>query len=286
MDGNEVPVCRKGMNQQFGGEWTEQKLWILGEYLRTYTTALKKKNFELVYVDAFAGTGEIKLPNDDEELASFCDGSAKIALAVSDKPFDQLIFIERDVEKCMKLEAVCSNYPDRKTKVIHEDANNYIINELTKRWSKRQRGVIFLDPFSIEVKWQTIEAISSLEALDVWILFPTSTIARLLPKKRLPEAWSDPLNSVYGDNSWRQLYTPEEPDLFGYEAMKREQGVQGLLNIYKEKLRREFGERYLDESKPLLNSKNSRLFELLFCVGNPHGIDLAKKLARHFLREI
>ena len=36
-----------------------QKLGILEAYLDAYTTALKNQPFELVYVDAFAGTGRI-----------------------------------------------------------------------------------------------------------------------------------------------------------------------------------------------------------------------------------
>ena len=41
----------------FGGVWTEQKLERVAKYLRAYTTALKNQPFELLYIDAFAGTG-------------------------------------------------------------------------------------------------------------------------------------------------------------------------------------------------------------------------------------
>ena len=47
----------EGDLQLFGGDWTEQKLDALGQYLRAYVQVLKKHPFTRVYVDAFAGTG-------------------------------------------------------------------------------------------------------------------------------------------------------------------------------------------------------------------------------------
>ena len=50
------------MNKQaFGSIWTISKLEIIENYLEFYTTALKKQNFKLCYIDAFAGSGEIHI---------------------------------------------------------------------------------------------------------------------------------------------------------------------------------------------------------------------------------
>ena len=86
----------------FGGPWTEQKLKILERYLDAYTTALKNQRFELVYIDAFAGTGHIKSPDRDaidrdaidrdaidrdaidRDAINFLQGSTTRALNVSD----------------------------------------------------------------------------------------------------------------------------------------------------------------------------------------------------------
>ena len=46
-----------GPNHKFGGDWTTEKLRILGEYLKAFTTALKKQKFKTGYIDAFAGSG-------------------------------------------------------------------------------------------------------------------------------------------------------------------------------------------------------------------------------------
>ena len=49
-------MAEKGL-QLFGGDWTEQKLGALDDYLRAYVKALSKTSFDRVYIDAFAGTG-------------------------------------------------------------------------------------------------------------------------------------------------------------------------------------------------------------------------------------
>ena len=46
---------KKGSN--FGGEWTIQKLHIIDEYLKTYTSALSNQKVKKIYIDGFAGSG-------------------------------------------------------------------------------------------------------------------------------------------------------------------------------------------------------------------------------------
>ena len=53
------------MVNAFGGNWTRDKLRILEDYLKAYTTALKNQSFRLWYVDAFAGTGYVNLDSGD-----------------------------------------------------------------------------------------------------------------------------------------------------------------------------------------------------------------------------
>ena len=73
---------------------------------------------------------------------------------------------------------------------------------------------------------------------------------------------------------------------FGPPPERSNPGVEGLLRIYKDRLRGLFGKRFLDDSATLTNSQNSLLFELLFVVGNPRGIGPAKRIARHLLKDI
>ncbi|MCY3595266.1 MAG: three-Cys-motif partner protein TcmP [Bacteroidetes bacterium] len=281
------------VGNQFGGRWTEKKLEILKRYLDAYTTALKGKIFRLLYIDAFAGTGRVgqETPDPDQnDRRKFIDGSAKVASSIKDKPFDELIFIEKDEYKCLELETLKSDRPDRNIRIEKADANQYLRN-LQRDW-QRCRGVLFLDPFGAQVDWTTIEAIAGYKALDTWILFPTSTIIRMLPRSRIPDdispKWASTLTRVYGDEStWRVIYQESmQTEMFDNERrLEREAGAEKLINIYKDRLKELFGDRFLDRSKTLKNSRNSPLYEFMFCVGSdrPAAIKLAKRIANHLL---
>src|SRR5260221_885715 len=80
--------------QQFGGDWTEEKLERVRKYLVAYATIMTKHHFRFAYIDAFAGTG-YNMPKVKKEEATglfpelaspdakqLLDGSARIALRV------------------------------------------------------------------------------------------------------------------------------------------------------------------------------------------------------------
>ena len=158
-------------SQKFGGHWTLEKLDILESYLKAYTTALKNqpsktRPFKLMYIDAFAGTGLIELPQHDDEAdkRDFISDSAERAIRISDKAFDKLIFVEQNTKRCEELEKLRSLHHDRNIEVKNSDANHFLRN-LREDWRK-WRGVLFLDPFATEVEWSTIEKIAGFKALD------------------------------------------------------------------------------------------------------------------------
>ncbi len=270
----------------FGGQWTIDKLNILEEYLNFYTTALKSQLFKLLYIDAFAGTGEVNPRHEDEDARAFIEGSARRATRITDKPFDRLIFVEKDPQRFVCLQSLRKENPSRDIRTKNADANSFLKN-LQEDWLS-WRGVLFLDPFATEVEWATIEKIAGFNALDTWILFPVSSIGRMLPKSKKPEdisdKWVDCLNRIFGDRSWEKLYSPDpQLSLWGGQQYQRKTGVDGIIQIYKDKLRCLFGSRFLGTSKTLMNSRNSPLFEFMFCAGNPSGAKLAKDVASYIL---
>lgn len=127
---------------EFGGDWTGVKLQVIQKYLVKYTTALKKQNFTLEYIDAFAGTGYRQARDaregatDDEffpkELAEdepqrLLDGSARLALNV-DPPFSCYTFIEKRKERCEALERLRGEFWHLRhmIDVVQGDANESI----------------------------------------------------------------------------------------------------------------------------------------------------------------
>lgn len=270
----------------FGGDWTRDKLNMVERYLNAYTTALKNTDFRLIYIDAFAGTGVISLRQSDKEERQFLEGSAIRAKRVKDKYFDDILLVEKDARRCAQLAVRMDG--DRRIRVVKEDANCFLRN-LSYDWRKH-RGVLFLDPFATEVEWSTIERVASFQALDIWILFPTMAIVRMLTLQRMPDENHERiLTRVYGDKSWQELYRPNPQfDLLNHDSSEeRQKGTTGLLQIYKNRLRDLYGNRFMEDSRSLRTHTNTRLFELIFCVGNPgkKAIATAKRIARHIITE-
>ena len=288
----------------FGGPWTTEKLGILEEYLDSYTTALKHQPFRLVYIDAFAGSGEINIGDggvSEFDSDSFVAGSTERALRVDDRPLDQFVFVEKRADRCKQLLDFKMRYADRLIEVIQGDANAFLSglgksgfrNHPNPGGYRDWRGVLFVDPFGTALEWATVEHIADLERLDLWLLFPVGAIGRMLPLSKDPDEvqpeWAKRLNIVFGGDQWRQLYSlSPQQDLFIDAAVERDPGINGLLEIYKNQLERVFGARFLRQSRTLKNSKNSPLFEFIFCVGSSSmkAIQAAKRIARHFVRDL
>lgn len=268
---------------RFGGKWTKQKLEILQKYLDSYTTALKKQQFKLVYIDAFAGTGSISIK--EEEVKQYIDGSARVALSISNKKFDELVFVEKKKKKIKKLKELQQEYQDRNIKIKHDDANCYI-QKMHRDWSS-WRGVLFLDPFGAAVEWSSIKRIAEFKALDMWILFPISAITRMMPERKHPDkypGWSKKLTRVFGNDDWQTLYS-DAPTLDG--GISHDTRISGniatnIVSMYKRQLGKVYGKRLLNESCRLTYN-NTPMFELIFCVGNPKGIKPAKRIAKYIL---
>ncbi len=213
---------------------------ILKKYLNAYTTLLKEKPspnnpFSLVYSDAFAGTGEVSIRNEqDPETREIPQGSARIACEVEHKPFDRLVFIEKDPDKVKTLHSI---EPDSQRIVVRNKEANQELRWICEYPWQKHRAVVFLDPFALEVEWATIEAIAQTKAMDTWILFPVAAIRRMLPRTKLPDVMAPRLTSVFGDESWRELYREsDQPSLFGEVQWSSDRGSGKIVQLYKRKL--------------------------------------------------
>ena len=91
------------------------------------------------------------------------EGSARIALGI-DPPFHRYIFIDKLPDHVAQLELLngeFSHLSDR-IEIKKGDANSEILGICHgKDWLKHgRRAVLFVDPYGMQVAWETIEAIA------------------------------------------------------------------------------------------------------------------------------
>lgn len=278
-----------GTGQKFGGPWTVEKLNILSDYLNFYTTALKNQPFQLIYIDAFAGTGKINIGNEDEY--EVIDGSARLALQASGQ-FAEYIFIEKKKSFAKELEEMVRqefSQQASRVKILNEDCNQALINICQKVNWKNNRAVLFLDPYAADVRWETLSAVAATEAIDVWYLFPFSAANRLMKKTgEIDPTWREKLDSIFGDSSWEAQFYEESPqmDLFNEVPKERVVSTESLKKYIEARLNTIFP-KVSPNSRILSNRKNSPLFLFCFAVASkrPKAIGLAMNVADYILRD-
>lgn len=291
------------IQHSFGGPWTEQKLDCLRNYLKAYRTIFtrnpKARRFTTWYVDAFAGTGKRwskDLPAaegtlfdevyEDAEPEGYRTGSAIKALGL-DSPFDHYLFIEQKKSRIDQLRTdIKRDFPAllQRCQFEAEEANEALTTWCAKRDSKKERAVVFLDPYGMEVKWSTVQELAATKAVDVWYLFPVVT--RLLTVGgNIDPKWENRLNLLFGTDEWRSRFYPVRPslDLFGeHEKTERDASVENMKAFIQERLATCFVG--VADGLVLRNSKTAPLYLLSFAASNERGAKTAVPLAESILR--
>ena len=279
--------------KKFGSRHTVEKLDCLERYLRAYLKVFEGKDWpHTVYVDAFAGTGEIPIASTYEELPlgiedkDFIIGSARRALAI-DSSFDQYIFIEKKRGNARALEHLKRDYPTKNVRILNTDANSGIQSLCSTIDWKKHRAVVFLDPFGSQVAWQTLEAIAKTEAIDLWYLSPAglSVHRQLGTQGKVHYTHEESLNRIFGSRDWRTRFidTVEiAADLFSPAGVGNSKVAtpDSVTKYMHERMSSVFAGGVHDKWMPL-GQKGGHWYSLMFACANPspNATKLAMRLA-------
>lgn len=287
--------------QQFGGAWTEKRLKALEQYLKAYLTIFtrnpKAAKLRRHYVDAFAGSGlrearetqalPLDLGDADEALA-YMDGSVRKVLSL-EQDFHHYWFIEKNPAYAASLrDMVEADYREQASRCHVEtgDANEFLLT-WCDRLGPMDRAVVFLDPYGMDVRWPMIEKLAATQKVDLWMLFPSSGVIRMLPRQGPPdEAWSRRLTELFGDENWNEEFYREETitDLFGERRATHRTVSEETVARYLVRRLKSIFTAVVDQPMVLHNSRRSPLFMLVFAAGNPKGAKTAIKIASHIIR--
>ncbi|MEM4711334.1 MAG: three-Cys-motif partner protein TcmP [Candidatus Woesearchaeota archaeon] len=285
----------------WGGTWTEQKLNAFEKYVKAYLTIMystrEKHNGwpkNLIYFDGFAGSGirsnDDKLDNlpklegiditiDEENLYQ---GSCERVLGL-EKKFDQHILVDLNQNALNELKnhLESKNIPIHNCHFVCQDVNDYIvgfINHLTKD----DAALMLLDPFGMQVKWNTIQKLIN-KRIDLWLLLPSGVIVNRLIDKKGDLKNIKLIEDFLGMNETEireKFYKKEiQPTLFGETEyiQKIPEAISKIASLYVEKLKEIF--KYVTE-KPLelKNSKNVTIFHFIFASNNKAAQKIAGQI--------
>jgi three-Cys-motif partner protein len=295
----------------FGGNWTEIKLGRLEQYLIAYRTIFssnpRARYFTTWYVDAFAGTGsrsepaaaasaqwqqliEIDDVYADADLKGYRDGSASIALRLPD-PFHKYLFIEKSKARVDELESTIKrDYPKLfpRCTLKHGEANSLLRQWCSERNWTKERAVVFLDPYGMQVEWETVEALGATEGVDLWYLFPLGVgVSRLLTRSgNIDAAWKNRLTVLFGTSDWEAEFyrVNQQQGLFGqFQTVERDAPTEKIQAFIEARLDTCFAQ--VAKGLILKNSRNSSLYLLCFAAANKRGAPTALRIAQYILSE-
>ncbi|NKB56756.1 MAG: three-Cys-motif partner protein TcmP [Alphaproteobacteria bacterium] len=280
------------IQKRFGSaDTTGRKLDVIGEYLSMYQKALGNTNFETLYIDGFAGSGEVPLAEHtdnlfDEDVRTVIAGSADRALNV-DPPFARYIFIDKR-RKCIDaLKAKFKDSPNaERVNYSIGDANEHIQKICRAEQWRSQRGVILLDPFGSQVRWETIEAVAATKALDLWYLFPAGlgVFRQISNDGTVDQTHEASITRIYGTDAWKTAFfePSKQTELFGEPVTKEKVVTPESAALFMiERLKRVFEGGVMDEMIPLGKHAYPSYY-LLFAWGNasPKAKALANRLSK------
>ncbi len=253
-------------------------------------------------MDAFAGTGHRDSIGSNEpvgglfdddieediEVQQFLRGSAVIALE-NQPPFSEYLFLEKKPKYAKELNLLRDQYVHLGSPIqIHnKEANQFLQNWCQQTDWRTTRAVVFLDPYGMQVKWQTLEMIAKTQGIDLWILFPLGqAVNRLLTRKGLPdESQSKRLTELFGTTDWQNAFYRTEivKDLFDIrEQTSKIANLEAIGKFFVERLSAIF-KGVAKNPRPLKNSRGVPIYLLCFAAANPKGASTAIRIASHIL---
>lgn len=272
---------------QFGGNWTQQKIEMVVAYAKAYLVIMNKyPQFKPLYFDGFAGSGDI-YKNEETDIDIIKGAAIRILEIDQPKIFDTYYFVEKDEKNKEELEkAIKLDFPNRRTHVVSEDCNNKLISmaDYLKK-NKDYRVLAFIDPYGMSVDWSSIESLKSL-GVDLWILVPTGMgINRLLKNDgKISDAWLEKLERFLGlskETILNHFYKESKKlTLFGEETIieKEQNAIQKAGILYKERLNTVF--KFVSESFVMKNSTNSIMYHFMMATNNAAALKIANDVIK------
>lgn len=276
----------------FGGEWTREKLELVRKYLSAYAQIFKDRDFTYGYIDAFAGSGYCSVGTEkskqeplfhefeEPETQEFLEGSARVALQVEPE-YQKYVFIEKDAEAVEALHELKIHFPDKadRIEIVHGEANTWLVDRCTSYHWRDHRAVVFLDPYGMQVEWNTIEAIAGTGAIDLWVLFPLgiATNRLLVGSGRIPEGWKKRLDLIFGTEEWEEVFYEKHPTLTGGTKPVKTINLEGIGDYYNERLKSVFPH-VAENPRMLYNTTGNPLYMLCFAANVPVAVKIAEDI--------
>ncbi len=190
------------------GPWAEEKYQYVGMYAQLFSTGMKNKWPHRIYLDLFSGPGYSSVRDTNRVVL----GSPMIALSLPDQ-FDSYVFADENTESLDALRTRVSRLGYSVTPTyIPGDANDKVgrvLDVISKTPSKSTLSFCFLDPYKLNIHFDTVRRIAEGRAVDFLILLALYIDANRNVSFYVAEE-NRTIDQFLGDPNWRQRWKAAE----------------------------------------------------------------------------
>ena len=190
------------------GRWAETKLRLIALYDELFSTGMKNKWEQRVYIDLYAGAGYGHI----QGTKNFLKGSPVIALTVS-CPFDKYIFCEESKERLDALKARAQRIAPRADVTYIHGKCDTEIGKICAAIPKASSGskvlsLCLVDPFDFGIKFETLRTLAKFR-IDFVVLLAVGMDATR-NYDHYVEGDSPKIDVALGNKEWRERWRARE----------------------------------------------------------------------------
>lgn len=265
----QIEVVSDGLHTPTVRQWSLDKYKLVGSYCDIFTSGMKNKWDQLIYIDLFAGAGYAKI----KETGKIYKNSALSAMSIP-SPFTKYILCEQEDERFEALQArVKRDFSHLNYELIKGDSNqNYA--KVAKAIPSFKKGntllpFCFVDPYSLNLNFATIKSLSN-GLMDFLILQALHMDANRNFESYIKDE-NTRISEYLGIGNWRELFEMDG-------AKYRKDFVKFLADHYQEQMEKLGYQKSKHMHQIRSNEKNLPLYYLSFYSKNPRGVDFFKKV--------
>ena len=183
------------------GSWAETKYRLLALYDELFSTGMKNKWDQRVYIDLYAGAGYARV----QGTAKILKGSPILALTVT-HPFDKYIFCEENVELLDALKARVTRLSPQAQAVYIQGSCDAQIEQICKEIPKGSSvlSLCLVDLFDFGIKFETLRRLSSVR-IDFVVLLAIGMDANR-NYDHYVAGNSPKIDEALGNTEWRERW--------------------------------------------------------------------------------
>ncbi len=292
-------ILSEPISGDWGGNWTTRKLNAFAKYVSAYLTIMnKQKHWKTIYFDGFAGSGDrntsptelyesLLFTNEEEE--GYKGAAERVLTLPNNLAFDFYYFIDNNKVSLENLKQKISHHGvDKNIKLIFRDGecneNLDSLAQIMKDKPNDYASLIFLDPFGMQINWNSIENLSNTRT-DIWILIPTGVIVNRLLDRNGTLKHLEKLQSFFGlnENEIKEHFYKEEiaSTLFGDEEIntKISKPIERIAELYIKRLA-SIWKHVSDKPLVLKNTRGLPIYHFVFASNNQTAIKIANEIIK------